>query len=481
MTERTSSTPLPPLYARWIEELLGTEIPAQTRSTCEDCAMCKESADPRLQLERFNPTFKCCTFNPSIPNYLVGWILGEDSTLPASGRAEVRRRISRRIGATPLMLEPSTRYVVHYSRTSTDGFGTAGDLLCPYYEPGRGGRCAIWRYRPAVCSTWFCLPTRGMLGGHLWTALRELILLAESTVASWCLLELGLDRSCLDALHHRGGEPRAASKGEIQGWIDPDGKLDSALHRRLWGSWSGREEELYQSCASLAQGLGWKEIANLAGVRMAIQENRVRAAFEALGDWSIPEVLCQAITESAVFDDQRVVLKSSTAPFEPVVLQERLADRLGDFDGRPTAQVVRAAGSDGIALDDALLRTLIESGVLVRADGKDLPAGRHSFEQLTPRTRLWFFRNHAGTEVTTDIHPGEGGQPVLRIQCGAKQVEFDETELFEFGQKLVAFQNGFYAGDAMQWAAPGPTHAWERVRALLESLIAEDVLQAEDP
>src|SRR5262245_29498225 len=93
MTSKTTS-PLPPLYARWFDELLGGDIPSESRATCNDCAMCDSEGDhqkPGSTL--FNPESKCCTYLPRLPNYLVGMILADDDPAIAAGRRTVEVRV----------------------------------------------------------------------------------------------------------------------------------------------------------------------------------------------------------------------------------------------------------------------------------------------------------------------------------------------------------------------------------------------------
>lgn len=67
----------------------------------------------------------------------------------------------------------------------------------------------------------------------------------------------------------------------------------------------------------------------------------------------------------------------------------------------------------------------------------------------------------------------ETGMPELRLYHGDREIAFDEPELFVFGETL-ARQSTFRAGDALGWGAPG---SWDRVRDLLEQLIAAGVLE----
>ncbi|MFE8600328.1 hypothetical protein [Archangium violaceum] len=71
------------------------------------------------------------------------------------------------------------------------------------------------------------------------------------------------------------------------------------------------------------------------------------------------------------------------------------------------------------------------------------------------------------------------GTRELRIFYGVKEITFDEPDLFSFGEKLLE-QERFMAGSATAWSA-GEPYPWERVRELLEVLVAEDILSREPP
>ena len=67
------------------------------------------------------------------------------------------------------------------------------------------------------------------------------------------------------------------------------------------------------------------------------------------------------------------------------------------------------------------------------------------------------------------------GQEVLHLFYGEKEIIFDEPELVPFGDKLLEAER-FRAEEAMAWSS-GEPHAWERVRELLEALLAEEILK----
>lgn len=68
------------------------------------------------------------------------------------------------------------------------------------------------------------------------------------------------------------------------------------------------------------------------------------------------------------------------------------------------------------------------------------------------------------------------GKTELRIFYDDKEISFDESDLFEFGEAL-ARQSRFVARSATHW---GGGHPWQRVQGLLEQLIEEGVLRFAD-
>src|SRR5258706_6959334 len=97
------TSPLPPLYAAWIDQLLGGSIPQETDATCDDCAMLPDVGQtPEASGVFFNPETKCCSYVPQLPNYLVGRILNDNDPAFARGRASVETRLNAGVAVSPL-------------------------------------------------------------------------------------------------------------------------------------------------------------------------------------------------------------------------------------------------------------------------------------------------------------------------------------------------------------------------------------------
>jgi hypothetical protein len=469
-----SETPLPPLYARWVEHLLGTTIPAEPKATCSDCAMCDGRADDLPSEMRFRPDAKCCTYHPQLANFQVGLILDDASPEAAPGRAAIARQVRDRLGATPFGISPSPSFADEYERAKPEGrFGRDTSLNCPYFIAADGGSCTIWRHRNSVCSTYFCKPVRGAAGSAFWRTVLRLLQTVETELSVWCISELGL---ATEQLLDDKGRPRKLGDGALRGYVDAtSGQLSPHLARQIWAGWHGREQDFYRACAALVAGLEWPDIKAKASVQLSILEARVRGAFAAAHSDATPAILCKTNFEIEPVTDGLVRLRSPASPYQPLRVDEAVADALVEFDGRPTRDVVQAARARGVELDATLLRTLFERGLVAAPDGNDVPRSLQPDHPLRPEDALGFFRGFTDEDVSLHARD-EGDAPAkLILRCGAKELEFDEPELFDFARNLVKHQNGFLAGDATRW---GPAALpWPRVAELLTAMLEEDVLQ----
>ncbi|MCM3875300.1 MAG: hypothetical protein NEA02_02660, partial [Thermoanaerobaculia bacterium] len=218
---------LAPLHGRWLEAVLGGEIPSEPHATCESCAMLPVSggADDHRDAIFFNPRTKCCTYLPKLPNFLVGAILADEAADMAEGRARVLERIGKKVGVTPLHVRAGRAHNLAYDHR--DGvFGQSEAMRCPYYVEDRiGGECGIWRHRNSVCMTWFCKHERGALAKRFWDSAEELLMAVEDSLATHCLLTLGFDDAAL-----RVNFPLRGSPGD-----ELDGTVSHERYTSLWG------------------------------------------------------------------------------------------------------------------------------------------------------------------------------------------------------------------------------------------------------
>lgn len=270
---------LPEFYHRLLPEVFDTEIPAESFSDCENCPMtCAFREDLGKDLSRpFGPDTKCCTFTPYIPNYLAGALLADNDTALSEGKKRLRETIRSRKGVFPHGIYPTKKYAVLYDLGKMHGFGKSTALKCPYFTAGKYN-CSVWKYREAVCSTWFCKHIAQNEGREFW----------EQVTATFRHIEESLVLFVLHQETMTVTNPYGDDKNISFEDLD-DLPPDSAAYSELWGKWMGKEEEFYIAAARRIQALSRPQFEQIAGIKFPVMLDALKASCSAMKD--IPEFL----------------------------------------------------------------------------------------------------------------------------------------------------------------------------------------------
>lgn len=356
---------LPALYAPLLPAFFRAEVPAERKATCANCAMCAPDAGAAVApvdgvSRLFRPDTKCCTYDPRLPNYLVGALLADARPELAEGRRRVAARIAHRVGVTPQWLRPSPRYAALYDQ-ARNAFGRSAALRCPYFDTADGG-CTIWPYREAVCSTFFCKYVAAADGRKFWMSLKSYLTLAEIQLSRFAMFELC--RELLLAQPDRGTGREDAPLGPDE--LD-DQPPPAARYAATWGAWAGRETEFYVACFELVRRLGPADLERLLGfdgvIALATLERLHRAATAP----ALPAVLKLDPGATVQWLPDGSVALGAYSEFDAVALPGEAYALLAAFTGRePVAEVHARLRREKQAdvLDDVLL-VLYQHRVLV--------------------------------------------------------------------------------------------------------------------
>lgn len=231
----------PALYRTFLPEAFFGEVPTESLATCDDCIMCSDYEHKKKQkLPYFIPDTKCCTYQPHLPNYLVGGLL--TTPLQEEGKNRMLVYISNRIGVTPLAIKPSTRFNAEYNAFKKLTFGKNKAFRCSFFETDTGN-CTIYPYWNGVCSTWFCKSVGDVVGQTFWVSVRNVMQSIELLLARYACTQLGLS---LSDLYYQ------------KKILQPDGldrQIDEKIYAQIWGKWCGNEEAFYQQAYQLIQEL----------------------------------------------------------------------------------------------------------------------------------------------------------------------------------------------------------------------------------
>ena len=356
-TERRAE--LPPMTGQWLLQAAEAEfIPEELEATC---AMCPMTSVPFRQ-GGFKVSTKCCTYWPSLPNFSVGSILADNESAN-HGRHSVRERIRFRVGVSPLGIAPPQVYLELYRLGARTSFGKSEALSCPYFTEGS---CGIWKYRQAVCATWYCRHNRGMVGQTFWNAAQAFLEIAERSVALWAVRQLGIGTDVLASL-----KSRSTLHSQELSTADLDGRVDSERYKRTWGRWDGREEELYLETSKLVRQLSWHEIVQLGGAELAAHIEIVRHAYAALVERRLPHAARLSDCKVSPNDDEKSFRITAAYERGVVEIPDWALGSLNQFDGRPIAEAVGAiAARTGGTLSEDFVIKLIDHGVLIPCDSR---------------------------------------------------------------------------------------------------------------
>lgn len=171
---------------------LWADLPRETRATCSTCVMARadwprDARDPGP----FDPALKCCTYEPFLPNFSIGRLLiaaGEDRDRDQSAILRALDRAFERGVVTPLGLLPRESRVDGGAGRRA-GFGRDPGRRCAFLS--EAATCLIWRDRPSVCRSYFCVSDRGEAGQTQWREAERIGNEAEWTLAHELLWEMG--------------------------------------------------------------------------------------------------------------------------------------------------------------------------------------------------------------------------------------------------------------------------------------------------
>jgi Fe-S-cluster containining protein len=329
-----TSLALPPLYRRWVDEFLKQDIYSEPSATCDDCAMCKYVDPPASQDKYFKPTVKCCSYYPTMPNYLIGAIITDDDPSLNEVKEQFLERIMKFL-ITPLgTVAP---YMINLYNVF-EPFGQYENLLCPFFLNHSGGLCGIWKYRNSVCSTYFCKHERGQVGWLFWRRLALVLISAEKHLAKYCADQFPV--------------------------VIPENPSD--IREQTWGNWTFREGEFFQNCWNVVRELHWDDVVKIAGTELETRVNDFKNQFRAVQSKTLPEVLKM----NHMFRYEEVAQGLSRvwgySKYNPIDLPTNIVRALECFDGRPNSEVLNQIKSEReVMIENDLLQKLLDYEILL--------------------------------------------------------------------------------------------------------------------
>lgn len=338
----TISESQPTLYKSLFPDLFALEIPDETKATCTNCAMCASSCgdngirqDAGAEPTYFEPNIKCCSFHPTIPNYLVGAILADMSEGSDIGKNKIAEKLAQRIGVTPYGVAAPAKYTLLYGQSS-EFFGRSVAMRCPYFIDEGGGLCSIWKFRDAVCSTYFCKHVSGVDGRRFWMSLKSYLALAEQQLSRFATYTLYPDY-VLDRRHPADPPARRLELEELE-----DRSPSQKQYSALWGSWEGLEREFFEECYKLIKSLSPERVQEILGLDGEISQSVLRKHFREMTSPQLPKTLRLNPNVSVKHLGNGEIVLAAYSEIDSVAVPEQAYPLLQEFRGNLSVSDVRA-------------------------------------------------------------------------------------------------------------------------------------------
>lgn len=254
------------IYHDLLPDLMALEVPEEKWADCLNCHHCVKPDQERYLT-------KCCDYQPSIPNYVVGAILSDQSpALKAPGKI-IREKIANKRGITPFGIVPSSSYqkALREDRERNRGLktpkGHRTSLLCSFYDQGM---CTIHKYRADICGSFFCYSTSSVYGKQLSETLQSF---AKSLDWRLSWYATGRIRPDLSKVTDQKKLKNTAH------FIENTEASVETNYQSIWADQAGREEEYFIACFRLIKNLTAKDVSSILGsfLKTGIEEIKSRS------------------------------------------------------------------------------------------------------------------------------------------------------------------------------------------------------------
>jgi Fe-S-cluster containining protein len=264
---------------------------------------------------------------------LVGGILSDPDPGLDEGRRRIRERIEKRVAVTPQALYFPKRYRLMHKYGMPQSFGRSSTMLCPYYVK-ENGLCSIWKFRDAMCSTYFCKTVAGNEGQKFWKVLRTYINHAEGSLCLYPLYKMNWD---IESTWDYYNDLESAT-------LQPEDLDETApseeSYQKMWRDWVGREEEFYRESYRIVSELTRDEFNRIAGITGNVILSWLKEKYNDVMNPKIPPVLFKypQLLAIPMTDGESYSVRTDVGFF---TIMTALREILNYFDGVRTTEEIK--------------------------------------------------------------------------------------------------------------------------------------------
>lgn len=237
---------LPSFYKKYFPKELWSAQLTETKATCDKC-----------NWPDYDPKLKCCTYEPFLPNFLVGSAL-RSASISDSARDSFMRKIKQREYALPIGMIASPRFQVRFNHRDPEEFGNRADWLCPYYNHSLEN-CGIWKSRGAVCTTYYCQSSYGVMGMEFWRQLSDYLTYVEMALMEESLVHLDFSpRQISECLEYLNRQKLSSSEKKTDA-------MDAKLFKKIWNGYDSNISDFYLKSYDIVTNFSKKQYLEALG------------------------------------------------------------------------------------------------------------------------------------------------------------------------------------------------------------------------
>ncbi len=261
---------LPKLYQKLIPQEILSLDPDERLATCESCIMSTSKA--KTQTEWYQPDLKCCTFQPFVPNFVIGHMLKTEK-VPVFIKNQIDQKINTNEYSLPLGFVAPVNYQVTFNHRQIGDFGQKRDWLCSYFDKEKN-QCGIWRFRGAVCTTFYCKSSYGKKGQLFWAQMSDYLTYIEMAFVEEALIRLDFSPRQISDLvsyinRYEGSAEELASN-----------TLTKQTAKKLWNGYYNEQIAFFEKCYNIIDSLNANEIEEALGERGLLLAKKTLKAYK---------------------------------------------------------------------------------------------------------------------------------------------------------------------------------------------------------
>jgi hypothetical protein len=177
----------------------------------------------------------------------VGGALQTGRILPGA-LASLNLKIKKRVFVLPIGVLPPVPHQVEFNHREKHEFGNREDWLCPYYEKSLN-LCGIWKFRGAVCTSFFCQSSHGKRGMSFWERMSDYLTYVEAALMEEALVMLDFSpRQISENLAYLNRFE--ATKEELKQNV-----LPLPVAKELWNGYFDDQPDFYKKCYAVVMNM----------------------------------------------------------------------------------------------------------------------------------------------------------------------------------------------------------------------------------